>query len=639
MKSKTAFFNKGICLNYLKRCWPLWVAYIVVLMMAVPGSILPQVAVERSMSAEELFWHTNNLNRQILYAGRDSVSLSAICGVIAAMAMYSFMYNSRSCSMMCALPVRRETVFVTAYFTGLVPMLAIDLLTVAFTALPALGSGFADGLNLWRLLLMLLLSNIAFYSFAVFCAVLTGNIVVLPAVYVVLNAAVVLAEQTVRNTLDIIVYGFNSNAGKLTGFSPLFAAGSWFWPESVTEEYIINDRMEMRETGEFIIDHFYVLFIYCAVGLALAALALYIYRRRNMECAGDVVAVPVLKPIFKYCMCFGVAFSFAVLVYNNALYRLTAGFGKSIVVLMLLLAGAFIGYFAAEMLMQKTLRVFRGKWSGFVVSALILTAFTFCAELDVTGYEKRVPDVADIKSASISYYETAELENPESLEKISDYHRFLIEQKDVNEHAKQVDSIVIDYKLENGTTLSRQYSIARDEAQILDENSGINRLASVVNLQEAIDKRAASPIPVTSRTVQDGMLTGYYVDENGEYHHFDYELSDEQVAELYNQCVLPDAAEGRLKRIFPINNEEYYSCATTVNFNFSLRSEDYRHYYCDFVMYMDAPRCLRWISENTDIELLPIKEADPRQSENDTIYLNYYKPVYEAASSTIATIG
>ena len=148
MKSKTAFFNKGICLNYLKRCWPLWVAYIVVLMMAVPGSILPQVAVERSMSAEELFWHTNNLNRQILYAGRDSVSLSAICGVIAAMAMYSFMYNSRSCSMMCALPVRRETVFVTAYFTGLVPMLAIDLLTVAFTALPVLGSGFADGLNL-----------------------------------------------------------------------------------------------------------------------------------------------------------------------------------------------------------------------------------------------------------------------------------------------------------------------------------------------------------------------------------------------------------------------------------------------------------------------------------------------------------
>lgn len=638
MKSKQALFNKGICLNFLKRYWPLWLGYMIIIMMVIPGGILPQLDISYIHNEEDLFYRTLDINRTILYTGRSSIGLSAVSGIIAAMVMYSFMYNSRSVTMMCALPVRRESLFVTTFLTGLVPMLLIDILVLVFTAVPALSSGFVESVNLWRLLGMLTLSNIAFYCFGVFCAVLTGNIVVLPVVYVVLNAAAVLAEQAVRSVLNIVVYGFTGISGKLTAFSPIVAATDWFYPNAEMEEIVINGRRQMRETGVFTVEYFYLLFIYCAVGLALVALALYIYRRRDMECAGDVVAVPVLKPIFKYCMCFGVAFCFAVVVYSNIFYR-HSGFTEALIVLILLLVGAFIGYFVAEMLMQKTLRVFKGKWKGYIVSALLLCCFMAVVEFDMTGYEKRVPALEDIERCGFSYYEYAELEEYESLDMLTAYHAQLIGEKDANENAEMADMINIEYTLKNGKRISRRYPIAKDEAQLADEGSAINRLFVVANMQEAIDKRAATALPVTEKNVQDGWFNGYYVDKDGQYHHFEYELTAKETADFYNNCVLPDASEGKLKRIFPVNNEEYYSCATTVSFSFGQKSDDYRHYYYDFVMYLDAERCTEWIAENTDIELLPMKEADWINYENDTTYNAYYKPTLEAASSIIATIG
>jgi len=230
VKSKTAFFNKGICLNYLKRYWPFWLGYLVIVFMVIPGNILPMLNLDVKRAEQDMFWYIMDMNRTVLHRGRDALTLSIIFGVLAAMVMYSYMYNSRSVSMMCSLPVRRETLFVTAFVTGLVPMLVIDVLAVVVTAVPTVSSGIVDAINIWRLMGMLVLGNIAFYCFGVFCAVLTGNIVVLPVVYLILNAAVVLAEQAVRSVLDVIVYGFARFSEHLTAFSPILQLPTGFTP-------------------------------------------------------------------------------------------------------------------------------------------------------------------------------------------------------------------------------------------------------------------------------------------------------------------------------------------------------------------------------------------------------------------------
>ena len=51
-----------------------------------------------------------------------------------------------------------------------------------------------------------------------------------------------------------------------------------------------------------------------AIGIALTVLALLIFRRREMERSGDVIAVKPLRPVFLYCFSFGSAIVLSYIV-------------------------------------------------------------------------------------------------------------------------------------------------------------------------------------------------------------------------------------------------------------------------------------------------------------------------------------
>ncbi len=66
---------------------------------------------------------------------QPGVLIACCFGVLCAMAVFGYLYNNRSACMMHALPMRRETLFVTQYLAGLsfavLPHLAVALLTTA----------------------------------------------------------------------------------------------------------------------------------------------------------------------------------------------------------------------------------------------------------------------------------------------------------------------------------------------------------------------------------------------------------------------------------------------------------------------------------------------------------------------------
>ena len=67
-----------------------------------------------------------NIDRSVLESGRILAFLAFFMGPPVAMAMLSYLYSPRACGMVCALPMRRETVYGTAVLTGLVPLLLAD---------------------------------------------------------------------------------------------------------------------------------------------------------------------------------------------------------------------------------------------------------------------------------------------------------------------------------------------------------------------------------------------------------------------------------------------------------------------------------------------------------------------------------
>ncbi len=625
MKSRISFFNPGLSRSLLRRSWPVWATYFAILLLMVPADLMTITRSREYYAAESLVYLLNSLNRHMLQAGVNTVILSFFACVLVAMTMYGFMYNSRSCSMYNSMPIRRETVFSTAFITGLVPLLIADLVIALICFAFLTGDGMIKAENIWLFLVMAVLGNICFYGFAAFCSVLTGNLFVLPAVYVVLNVAVLLAESGIFAAFDSIVYGFSYPNQSLGFLSPVAQLANSLSVETVYERMADGG---MYDSGKYVLHGLGVLGIYSVVGLVFAFFGLLLYRRRRMETVSDVVSIPVLKPIFKYCMCFGVGLTFAAAMYDMIFSRSFTGTKEAVCYLVLMLIGAFIGYFVSEMLMQKTLRVFRGKWKGFIINALIICAFIAGAEFDLTGYEKRLPELDEVESASIGYYDGGELYEEENIRAVYELQQMIIQSKDINENSDSPRRITLHYKLKDGSYFSRYYPVSFDLSEKRDPNSVVNAMAPIVNSREAIINRATTRVPANEFNIMDAYFSAQRLGEDGRWDHYNVQLSAEKAAEFYNDCILPDANDCKLSRVFPVENEEYFTKATPVSFSFSVYNKqgsmnEWHYDYYDFTMYLDAERCCRWIEENTDIELISIGDANP-EYRDETLYELYH---------------
>ena len=493
MKSKTSLFNQGVSLNLLKRYWPLWAGYFVLLLLATP--VVLSGRVDRLAPGEML-------NYTLLNTGADVVYISMAVGVLAAMAMFNYLYSTKSCGMMNMLPIRRETMFITAFLTGLVPMLAADVLVMLITALFYGGRlVYFKTLLLW--LAMAVMGNISFYGFAVFCAVLTGNLVVLPVLYLVLNLTVYVAERAVRYLLAAFVYGMSTSSCSLIIFSPIIQLLHFLDVDAVS--YVDADGVLRQVANAYQVSGLGALGIYCATGLICAALALLIYRKRQMERATDVVAVPVLKPVFKYCMTFGTAVVLAYVVYDWLVPGNVSGMAAALLVLALLLAGAVIGYYAAEMLMQKTLKVFPGKWKGCLVSCLILAVLTMAWEFDLFGYERRVPAAEQVSYVWL-FQNGTYLTEEENLQALTALHRSFVDNKAENESADERFTVTIKYTMKNGKIVDREYPVRYDQETLNDQDSDICRYEALCNADEARTSRIVPSFPVTATNVGYGNI-------------------------------------------------------------------------------------------------------------------------------------
>lgn len=594
MRSKTSFYNVSLGKNLFRRYWPLWLAYFGILILALPVLVFNL--------DEDNMYYAFRVTQNILNGGKMvAVYVSFVYSVLVAMCMFSFLYNTRSCGMICSLPVKRETVFLTAYLTGLVPMLLADVLIMLLTALLAIGNPSVTFSLLLQWLAMAVMGNICFYGFAVFCAMLTGSIVILPAVYAVLNLAAFVAEFCAQELTRRLLYGYMQSGSLFTWLSPLMELGTKLWQYSDWA----NNRVYIAGWG--------ILGTYCAAGLLLSAAALWLFRRRNMETATDTVAIPVLKPLFRTCMAVGTALVFAYVIYDGFFQSTFRNFAAAVFITLLLIAGAIIGWFAAEMLMQKTVRVFRGKWTGCLIVCGVLAVLSIGIKLDVFGIERYVPVPEEIESLYISAG-NVQYTDPENIRLLTELHRQIIDHKDQHENTMEPINLYMQYTLKNGRTVYRNYSLDGAYEAREDPDSDVMRLQQLLNVPEAVFFRAFnSPIPMSEETVA-YMDFGCY-DTNSKA----YVFTAEETMDFIENALLPDMDECIMGRVWHVRNAAYYDTYTNWVVNIHLErtvtdekgetqvenDEVYFH------LQMDAERSLTWLKEHTDADIQPVRVTWP----------------------------
>ncbi len=465
MRSGTSYFDKTVFKKTVLRYWPLWAAYLIIWLVALPlrGLMLLQVQVQ---NGEQYIW--DFAYDSVAQWATAALPLAVVFGALCAMGAFSHLYNARSANFFGSLPVKREGLFLTHYLAGLCFTIVPNLLIALLTLLVELAGGAVcwQGLGFW--LGVSCGECLFFYTLAVFCAMFTGHILALPAFYGVVNILAYGLMSLFQMTMMAFYYGYSGN-----GAYPWYSAVEWLTPAYQLNNQVYGMysypavRVGEPELTERVLTTrgMGAVGIYVLAALVLAACAFFLYRARRMESAGDVVSVKAMRPVFKYgvAVCVGLVFG-----YGSSWFL---GRGEATLMASMVIWG-LIGYFAAQMLLDKSFRVFH-KWKGAAAVTGVFVVMFLVVGFDLTGYETRVPEAAQVEGVYLNglradtlgddgdyiYLNLGE-DDQAVIELLTVLHRGAVEQRGWPPKGEGWISSYLEltYTLKDGSTLSRRYN-------------------------------------------------------------------------------------------------------------------------------------------------------------------------------------
>lgn len=544
MQSKRSYFNKTLFRKNLTRFWPLWGG------ISIAGAFVPLYMVLALMTEMSRGLHVESRDfGEILYSAVTVFAPAFIMGyaILCAMLVWGYLYSPRAVGLMHTLPVDRTCLFLTNTVSGLT-MIAIPFAVVGgLTSLVALAFGFFDLMAVVNTVAAVAFMAVLFFGLATLCAMLTGHNAVLPVLYLLVNFLVEIVETLIGYMTSQFLMGVGmSNEGRFMFLTPILQIYARFH----STYHLAEDADAPSLVGLGTVA------LYGLAGVGLLALAWLLYRKRQSERAGDIVAYRPLRPVFRY----GIAL-LSALTLGQLLYKLlwesifvprwnsTADLIPTIVCMAL--AGV-IGYYIASMLLEKSLRVFKGSWKGVLTVCAGVVILCGVISMDLLGLENKIPELDDIEYISISSpldmgINPATEEGRELAEQVLDIHRTILADKDYirqaaseagygynkyDEDPSTVDSMWIRYTLRDGSTLYRSYILPFFASRMEDANTYDGKLYRLAHSEAALVQAVKIP--------DQGNLMQVNVYAAGSF------IEDGDASQRLYEAMLQDAREGHI---------------------------------------------------------------------------------------------
>lgn len=444
MTSSKSLFNFGIYKNIIKRFkWGSFL-YFIILFFSLPFILLVQEkqyllnVYKRGMDDVSL----------ILTEGFTifPVFLAMIVPTIVATLVFNNVHSSKQGNFIHSLPVTRLENYVSSILASMTLMIVPVLLNATILLIMSFswyGQVISSASVIYWFFLNIAISFIML-SVSVFAAYLTGHTAAHIVINLLLHTAPLVLALGISLISEIFLFGFsqidNFVAGEIVNNTPMV----WLYTQPISRLDFQNIFLQ------------YKMWIFIGMAIAFYALAFLLYKNRKIESCGDIAAFKVFRPILKYtATIFGAILMFGIFTSTN----LTATAIFTIVG-----AATAIVYFASEMLIKKTVKVFRS-YKGFIGFAVIMAIFiSIFAYTDIFGFERRIPEKADIESATI-YYRYGDnipmVADDKLIEDVRSMHAELISDIPVvNEELDRYNRLFVKYELTNGKTLTRQYDVS-----------------------------------------------------------------------------------------------------------------------------------------------------------------------------------
>ena len=547
MQSRTSCFNGTLFRKNLSRFWPLWGLASFVGALFPLALFLQLVRKHTAIAPLEM--------TGVYYATVSWVlpALTLCYAVLCAMTVWSYLYNARSVGLMHTLPIERQGLFFTNFLSGMAMMLIPYAVTGGLCVLVTLYARALDPVGLGITILAVVGESFFYFASATFVAFVTGNIFALPVLYFLLHFLAVLADFLVSSFAQGFLFGFTSD---YTGVAE-------FLSPTVYLVHHLNTNLEYvditAESGEYnrmlsavTLENAWLIAVYALVGVVLLVLAYGAYRRRHSESAGDVMAVRWLRPVFRWGVTVLVGSLGGLLLYElfwrSFQYSYSSTYEALPMTVCLVIAG-IIGYYAASMLLAKSLRVFRGSWKSLVAVVVLSAAFCIGMHTDVLGVECRVPELSQLRQLEVQVdgntYTLTPGEDDTLIQQVRELHQTIVADeayiREMNSDGPWPEdsdvsygnALNLNYTLRSGIRVERFYRLTLTRERIAQDGTYDAQLDALVRSQTMKQKR----LHLDDGFTPDG--GSLYVEAQGQ----GYDLGSREATAILN-AVAQDAAVG-----------------------------------------------------------------------------------------------
>ena len=416
MRFTTSSSKWALVRSDLRRFWPLLFGYAALWLCAMPLALWSHRDYARELDRVKVL--CDIVNSYFSNGGIVAAAVVPACfAVLLAMALFSYLMNSRSVGLMHALPVTRGAQFGVHFAVGVGMFTAVHVVT-ALISLPvqaALGAVDLQGTLEW--LAVAEVSGLLFFSLSTLCAMVTGWLLAVPVIYAGINFLFAAFYLLYSALTQIFYWGYEASGwpGWL----------DWLTPTVRLTRQVTDSREVLygvnRDGAHYYVDRlssgaWTTLAVYLAVAVLLVVAAYFFYRARHSETAGDAIVFPWLRPVVLYVIALAGGMGIGILLW----YMLSDAHGLFALLVCQIVSGLIV-YFGVQMLLHKSFRVFtRRSWIGAAALAVALVVIGLAVRFDALGVSRYVPDADQVESVSFgSYYQMRYVDNLADEEAIS----------------------------------------------------------------------------------------------------------------------------------------------------------------------------------------------------------------------------
>ena len=432
MKLKTSYFNTSVLKKDITRFAPLWGLYTVF-------TLLFLFLLRNDASTTERF--ARNADEIMMVMGAVNCGYAGV----AALFLFGDLFKSRLCNAIHAMPMRREGWFFTHTVAGLL-FCAVPNALAAVLAGAMLGK-YAFLAYVW--LGLMILQFICFFGIGVFSIMCAGSGLGAAAVYGIVNFLSLLVLWIAKCFYEPVLFGVTIGETGLLRLSPAIG----FCSQNYVDNHFDYEVNRLTFNG-FVGKSWIYVAIAVLAGLAFLVAALFMYRGRKLEAAGDFMAFRPASPVFLvlYSLCCGAI-----------LYMMAGGQDNTTMGTVFLLVGLAIGWFTGQMLLQRRVNVFRAKtFMGLGLLAFVFYLTVGFFWVDPMGITRYVPEAEQVQMVMVAPYDSdyyyrqngTLVTEAEQIEKLTQIHQQLV---DAREEDRSKMMLRLSYTMKTGVAVERTY--------------------------------------------------------------------------------------------------------------------------------------------------------------------------------------